>query len=374
MNENTISNWDNTDHKAIYTRQLAENPVYYNEDLKLRVTYSYEYCKAILTNDDARIPEPVIENDSPLNDIAKLLIKKLARITNNKQHQESRQAALIIYQCIKPVPVDGLLENLLAKIPLYGFDWVEAVGKRLPVLLILKGMGFAETECDYVVENISSLVRVMSPNKTADDVTAINKVVNEFYEIAIRYVKTKFPNYLSENIELFAFNLLGLFIQCYDAGRGLLCNALINMVTYHQDWKMYSGDKAYFKRLITETLRFDPPVHNTRRVAVKDILIGSQLIKAGEQIMVIMAAANLDPSVFEKPELYNTFRSNNEQHITFGLGGHNCIAKYLTIDIVVDTCSYLANKYEHIALLQQEFKYEAALNVRLVKELTIKLS
>jgi hypothetical protein len=103
-------------------------------------------------------------------------------------------------------------------------------------------------------------------------------------------------------------------------------------------------------------------------------MLGDQLIKTGDPIMIILAAANLDPVVFNQPEKYDPIRSNNVEHLTFGLGGHNCLAKYYIIDMVTDACYYLVNKYPNISMLQQNFTYEELQNVRLVKELIVKIS
>jgi cytochrome P450 len=370
MNNSTILNWDDTDHKEIYIRQLKENPLYWNKELNSWVAYSYDFCKAILLNDNAHVPEPVIENGSLLNDEAKLLVKKLARLSNGQQHQDARQAGLAVYQNMKPVSIATLLKNLLNNVKTNEFDWVATVCKRLPVLVILKGLGFDDGACDFVGGNISTLVKIMSPNKTESDATAINQVVNEFYTISENYI-------LSNNLgkeeatELFVCNLIGLFIQCYDAGRGILTNTLLNLVRYRQNEKPHLAD---IKKTVIETLRFDPPVHNTRRIAVNDVLIGGQIIKAGQSILVVMAAANLDPAIFSEPSQYDPGRSNNEQHLTFGLGAHNCLAKHLTIDMAAEACSFLIDNCKHIDILQQEVNYESQLNVRLVKELMINLS
>ncbi len=79
------------------------------------------------------------------------------------------------------------------------------------------------------------------------------------------------------------------------------------------------------------------------------------------------------PAVFENPELYDLLRKNNGENLTFGLGGHNCFAKYTMIDMAVETCVFLTSKYKQISVMQREFKYEAQLNVRLAKELMVKL-
>jgi cytochrome P450 len=381
MNSNTILNWEDVDYKAIYTRQLASNPLYWNEETNIWVAYSYDYCKAILLSQDVCVPEAVTDDNTPLNEKAVLLLRKFVRINNNEQHTIARQAALLIYNSMKPVAISDILETLLADIKdNTAFDWIATVCKKLPVLVVLKALGFSEDDCAFVVDNISSLVKIMSPVKTAEDIELINKVVDKFYAISEKYINS--PGFIDhirksnvdinkdELVALFACNLVGLFIQCYDGGRGLLCNTFLSLVSTYNDPGL--KDILYYKRLVTETLRFDPPVHNTRRIAVKDILIGGQLIKAGQSILIVIGAANLDPQVFENPELYDPLRKNNGENHTFGLGGHNCFAKYTMIDMATETCVFLTNKYKQISVMQQAFKYEAQLNVRLIKELMVK--
>ena len=371
-----ILNWNNADHRAIYLRQLKEQPLYYDQNLKVWVVYSYEFCKALLLDENAYVPEPVIDDNGPMNDKMKLLLRKLARISNNEQHLASREAAMTIFQRINAVSVDQVLEQLLNGADAErGFDWVEVVGKRLPILLILRGLGFNDEDCSYITANLPKLVRVMLPNKTVEDIEAIDPVVNGIYEITERYIiSSGLSAEQPEKTELIICNLLGLFIQCYDAGRGLLCNALLSLARQRDKRQTNKNDIAFYKDLVTETLRLDPPVHNTRRVAVRDICLGGEIIRAGETIQIVLAAANLDPDVFKDPDKFDLTRSNNEQHLTFGLGGHNCIARYLSTGMTANTCRFLENKYQNINILQKELSYEPQLNVRLVKQLMVNLS
>jgi len=364
---NTITNWNGTDWRYIYVRQLKETPLYYDTNLKIWVTYSYTHCKAILEHPDARIPEtPVYDL---LNDKASLLTDKLTRLSNGEQHAASRAAAMAVFQKIKSVHTGKVLKYLLAAIPTGNdFDWVAVAGKQLPVRLIMQGLSFDEQDCSYAVENLPTLVLLMKPNKTVQEIQVLNPVVDAFYNIAEKY--TRRAGLLvgkKDADETIICNLIGLIIQSYDAGRGLLCNVLLAMVTFAD-----SKDTDWNK-LIDETLRYDPPVHNTRRIAAKDIVIGGQTIKARETILVVLAAANLDDSMFANPRRFDLTRSNNDKHLTFGLGGHNCLAKYFCIDMAVEVCRFLAESYRQIHILQKEFTYEPQLNVRLVKQLMVSL-
>jgi cytochrome P450 len=254
------------------------------------------------------------------------------------------------------------------------FDWVETIGRRLPAQIILRGLNFNEADSEFVISNLATLVRIMSPNKTEEDIRLINPVVNCFYEITEKYIiASGFANGNNQATELMICNLIGLFIQCYDAGQGLISNTFLSLVA-NRGLPRQANDPGFYEKLVTETLRWDPPVHNTRRIAVKDIRLNGQTIRTGETILIVLAAANLDPIQFKDPEEFDINRNNNDQHLTFGMGGHNCIAKYLCINLAAQTCSFLMNNYKTISVNQTEFYYEPALNVRLMKELMIILT
>ena len=301
------------------------------------MAHGYPVCKALFLHKDLIIP-PVQDFGLPL-----------ARLSNGKQHEQARSAAMEWYNQIKKVDTGKLLETLIPEGD--GFDFVAAVSKQLPLLRILQGLNFNEEYSAWVIKNIPTLVKIMAPEKSAEEVEHIRQLIKEFKG-------------MNDQEGLFTGNLLGLFIQSHDAGRGLLTNAVLRLAD--------SAQGIDLKRMITEVLRIDPPIHLTRRIAAKDILINQQHIKSGNEILLIMASANLDGSVFENPCEFNLERSNNEEHLSFGAGAHACLAKYLAVDMAVDAVTYLRDYY-HLEIPEQEFSYEPQLNARLHRKLIVNL-
>jgi cytochrome P450 monooxygenase len=64
------------------------------------------------------------------------------------------------------------------------------------------------------------------------------------------------------------------------------------------------------------------------RAAVADVEIAGQLIRAGEGIMPLVAAANHDDEVFACPERFDPSRPAR-QHVAFGYGMHQCLGANL---------------------------------------------
>jgi len=60
----------------------------------------------------------------------------------------------------------------------------------------------------------------------------------------------------------------------------------------------------------------------------KDIELGGVELKAGDKIMVMIGAANMDPSANDAPETLDLERHPN-RHIAFGTGIHFCLGYQL---------------------------------------------
>lgn len=78
-----------------------------------------------------------------------------------------------------------------------------------------------------------------------------------------------------------------------------------------------------------ELLRYCPSSHNALRMTKKDVDIAGVSIPRGTLIILFLASANRDPTVFESPDTFNIFRPNNKHHLTFGHGIHTCLGAAL---------------------------------------------
>ncbi|MEU6786131.1 cytochrome P450 [Nonomuraea angiospora] len=90
-----------------------------------------------------------------------------------------------------------------------------------------------------------------------------------------------------------------------------------------------SDDPKLIASAVEELLRYLTITHGgLRRVALEDIEIAGQVIRAGEGIIVVNETANRDPSVFPDPDRLDLQR-NPRLHVTFGYGVHQCLGQPL---------------------------------------------
>ncbi|MFB9904171.1 cytochrome P450 [Allokutzneria oryzae] len=81
-------------------------------------------------------------------------------------------------------------------------------------------------------------------------------------------------------------------------------------------------------KVIDELLRYHSSGDWLRRAAKEDIQVGDTLIKAGDSVIALAAAANRDERAFERPDEFDVDRTERH-HLAFGYGPHQCIGQHL---------------------------------------------
>ena len=90
-----------------------------------------------------------------------------------------------------------------------------------------------------------------------------------------------------------------------------------------------TDDPVLVSSAVEELLRYLHITHNgRRRVALEDIEIASETIRAGEGVVLAGDIANRDPSVFPDPDVLD-LRRNPRRHVAFGFGVHQCLGQPL---------------------------------------------
>ena len=80
---------------------------------------------------------------------------------------------------------------------------------------------------------------------------------------------------------------------------------------------------------VEELLRYLHITHNgRRRVALADIEVGGQVIRAGEGVIVADDIGNRDPDAFPDPDRLDIGR-DARHHVAFGFGVHQCLGQPL---------------------------------------------
>ena len=94
-----------------------------------------------------------------------------------------------------------------------------------------------------------------------------------------------------------------------------------------RDWLAEDWSRAGLA--VEEFLRFVSPVQFSKpRFVRQDVELDGVLVKRGDRIMAMLAAANMDPQASENPDHLDLQRRPN-RHISFGTGIHFCLGYQL---------------------------------------------
>ena len=90
-----------------------------------------------------------------------------------------------------------------------------------------------------------------------------------------------------------------------------------------------TDDAVVIGHAVEELMRYLSIVHaQVDRIAIEDLTIGGQLIRAGEKVLMNLPAGNWDPEFADNPEKLDIQR-NARGHLAFGYGAHQCIGANL---------------------------------------------
>jgi cytochrome P450 len=101
-----------------------------------------------------------------------------------------------------------------------------------------------------------------------------------------------------------------------------------HLAEHPDDRQRLIDDPDAIPAIVEELLRWETPVMGGARVATRDTEIDGFAVRAGEQVMVLYGAANVDPSETTCPMELDWDRETN-RHLAFGGGIHRCLGSHL---------------------------------------------
>jgi len=360
---------DKNDPYAFYRDMRRDRPVYYDPENDLWGIYTYKDCHAILTHSAASISQ------SPsflvgLSDEAGRMADHLARLSNVPLHEARRDASLQLFRRWKAVDIGQLMQYLMGEPRLpASLDWVQQICCRLPAFALLKGLGFSTAATESIVNALPDLVNIMHPVKSAGEALAANRAVEAISAHLHNYVVGIDSGAARSQAVMYSANLAGLVIQSFDAGRGLLGNALLWAIREQALYKAQDNTEAF----VREVLRIDPPVQNTRRVLTDRIVLGDVVLERGAKVLIVLASANRDARQFNGADVFDPLKHRDVQYFAFGSGIHQCMAEHFSIGVTAQALRYIYGHYTDVKLRENDLVYEPRVNVRLAVRMVIEV-
>lgn len=220
-------------------------------------------------------------------------------------------------------------------------DIVSELTNPLPAKLVLHMLGFDESKYLRWVDWVHTFVH----DKTHRPDDAAAAAADLMAEITTHIEQRRGRKALGE--DLFAAILGGhvdeaplddLQITMYtlmmmlggmDTTSGLTGNALVYMMERPELRQALLDDPGLLESATEEFLRHSTPTLGLGRTIARDAHFHGRDLKAGEGAMLMWAAANRDPAMFDDPDMIDFDRPNSRKHMAFGVGIHRCLGSHL---------------------------------------------
>jgi cytochrome P450 len=128
--------------------------------------------------------------------------------------------------------------------------------------------------------------------------------------------------------ELLNIGLL-LLIAGHETTANMLALGTLTLLQQPRQLALLQQSPEHADQAVEELLRYLTIVQfGLLRAATEDVEVGGQLIRAGDGVVLSIAAANRDPAHFEAPDEVNVQREHSP-HLAFGHGVHQCLGQQL---------------------------------------------
>lgn len=125
-------------------------------------------------------------------------------------------------------------------------------------------------------------------------------------------------------------SIAGLLLGAgFETTVNLLTNGIVVLLDHPEQVEHLRADPTGWRNAVDEVLRFDSPVQNTVRHAVRDVELEGMTLRQGTFLALLLAGANRDPAVFTDPDTFDVTRPNARDHVSFGGGSHYCLGAAL---------------------------------------------
>jgi cytochrome P450 len=267
-------------------------------------------------------------------------------------------------------------------------DLIETLAFPLPFRVISEMLGMPDTDTEQLREWSGLLVRSLEPVADPDLLRAIAKAgeaMGELVTDVITWKRAHPGNDLlsalitaEEHGDVLSDTELAdqvglLYIAGHETTVNLIGNGMLALLGHDRQRDRLRSEPGLAANAVDEFLRYDPPVQMTRRITLRDVVVGGKTIEAGSFVLLVLASANRDAHHFgPSAEELDIGRPEANQHLAFGGGVHYCLGAALARLEARLAFSTLLSRYPAMSLAGTP-QWNGRINLRGLERLPVAL-
>ena len=267
--------------------------------------------------------------------------------------------------------ISQLVDELFADIPNPNhFDIMHALARPLPAIVIAEMMGVPINKRHLFEdwsEDMLNGTALANPELIKKGGEATGEMRNYLAELAEQKRSNPGQDLLSQlieaeedgdklTIEELYSNCILLLVAGHETTTRLIGNCLYLLFKHPEQMRAARSSEDLLMGAIEESLRFEPPVQFTARVVNEDFEFSGSNFKAGQLLMLSLAAANRDPQINDRPNEFDISREKST-HVSFGHGIHLCLGMSLARLEAKIVFEKLFERYPKLECAQESFDW-----------------
>jgi unspecific monooxygenase len=233
--------------------------------------------------------------------------------------------------------IEGLAHALIDAFPSGPFDLLTAFAQPIPVRIIARLLGVPEGMAPDLLRWSNAMVGMYQAGRTRAMEDAAIAATTAFVAFLRAYVQdrrkapaddliTQLIAAEMEGEKLTTDELISTCILLLNAGHEATVHSIGNGVKTLLETRTPPAALApeAIEATVEEILRFDPPLHMFTRHAYDEVEVMGHTFRRGDQVALLLAAANRDPRAWDRPDHFLPTRPV-KPHTSFGAGIHFCV-------------------------------------------------
>jgi cytochrome P450 len=319
---NAIEAVQHADPYPYYRRLREQQPLFFDPSLGLWVASSAAAVQVALAHEALRVrpaSEPVPA--ALLGTAAADVFASLVRMNDGAFHAMHKPDVIAAAEDVRLQQVAELAAD--TALALYQSKAPNELVRELPVRVMASALGVPGDRLDDVTRWTEAFVRGIAAGATSSAITQADAAAAALLDY--------WHQRGYDPIE--AAHRIGLAQQSLDATAGLFGNTVALLLNRPELATQLMASQASARELVAEVARWDAPVQNTRRFAAEPFRLLDQRIEPGQGVLLVLASANRDEALNERPDEFETHR-DSRRSLTFGADAHACPAEKIAIEIV----------------------------------------
>ncbi|MGV0793487.1 cytochrome P450 [Mycolicibacterium sp. XJ1819] len=262
-------------------------------------------------------------------------------------------------------------------------DIVGELTTPLPAKLILHMLGFDESEYMRWVRWVHSMVHDRTHDQEKSG-AAVMELFGEIYkhmserresgelgdDLFGRILNGRIDDVPLDDTQILMYTVL-MLLGGMDTTSGLTGNVLFAMTEQPELREALLADPERIHTATDEFLRVYTPTLGLARTLSRDTEFHGAQLKEGDRAILMWAAANRDPAMFENPDVCDLNRHNSRKQMAFGVGIHRCLGSHLARVMFQEMLGEILQRLPDFRLDGEPARFEDAGEVWAMRKLPI---